>query len=112
MRVLSLDGDENIWAFYGGILQVVQNPEFGSTRKVHHERVDDIATFVPMVRSCGIILATTTRSNRYLNSRQHTRCAEKLVIVVQAESGPYPSRAAVASIRLSPAVSLKKWASR
>jgi len=95
---------------HASILQAVQKSGIWF-HKVHHERVDNITTFVPMTRCCGTILVTT-KDLSDLNSWQHTCCAEKLVIVVQVESGPYPSCAAVASIRLSPAVSLQKWASR
>ena len=113
MWVLSLDGDENIWAILAVFFKWFKHPEFGFARKFHHDWVDDLIVFVPMVRSCGMILVMTRLGDRKeSNSRQHTRCEEKLAIVVQAESGPYPSSAAVVSIRLSPVVSLKKWASR
>ena len=76
MRVLSLDGDENIWAFMAVFFKRFKDPELGSTRKVHHEWVGDLAMFVPMTRCCGTILVTT-KDLRDLNSRQHTRCTEK-----------------------------------
>ena len=59
MWVLSFDGDENIGAFMAVFFKWFIHPEFGFARKVHHERVDDITIFIPMVRSCRIILATT-----------------------------------------------------
>ena len=111
MWMLSLDGDENVWAFLTVFFKWFEHPEFGSARKVHHDRVDDLTLSVPMVRSCRITLVTT-KDHKETNSRQYARCAEKLVIVVQAESGPYPSSAAVASIWLSAVMSLKKWTLR
>ena len=111
MWVLSFDGNENKWAFLSVFFEWFKHPEFRFAREVHHEWVDDLTIFVPMVRSCKIILVTT-KDHKETNSRQYTRCEEKLVIVVQAESGPYPSSATVASIWLSAVMSLKKWTLR
>ena len=54
MWMLSLDGDENVWAFLTVFFKWFEHPEFGSARKVHHDRVDDLTLSVPMVRSCGL----------------------------------------------------------
>jgi hypothetical protein len=86
--VLSLNGDENIWAFLAVFFKWFKHPEFGSARKVHHDWVDDLVVFVPMVGSYGIVLATT-RDHKETCLQQHRRCVEKLATVVQAVSGPY-----------------------
>ena len=76
MWVLSLDGDKNIRAFMAVFFEWFKHPEFCSARKVHHDQVDNLTIFIPMVRSCRIILATRTRETIRKLTAAHALCRE------------------------------------